>query len=44
MRSGLLSIPLRYMHTGVEVVDTTDVENTGLLLAKYILHKEEAAC
>lgn len=44
MRSGLLSIPLRYMHTGIEVVDTTDVENTGLLLAKYILHKEEAAC
>lgn len=35
-RSGLVSIPLRYMHTGVEVISVSDIENTGLLLAEYI--------
>ena len=34
---GLLSIPLRYMHTPVEIVDMTDVEYTARLLAAYIL-------
>lgn len=34
---GLLSIPLRYMHTPVELIDVTDVENTAKLLALYIL-------
>lgn len=32
----VLSIPLRYMHTSVEVVDMIDVENTGKLLAFFI--------
>lgn len=36
-RCGLLSVPLRYMHTGVEVVSLNDVKNTGELLAQYIL-------
>ena len=36
-RSGLVSIPLRYMHTGVEVISVEDVKNTGRLLAEYIL-------
>ena len=36
-RSGLVSIPLRYMHTGVEVISVGDVKNTGRLLAEYIL-------
>lgn len=36
-KSGLISIPLRYMHTGIEVVSLRDVENTGLLIAKYII-------
>ena len=31
-----VSIPLRYMHTPVEVIDLKDVENTALLLAEYI--------
>lgn len=40
--TGLLSIPLRYMHTPVETVDVADVENTGRLMAAYVL-KEGAA-
>lgn len=31
-----LSIPLRYMHTSVEVIDMIDVKNTGKLLAFLI--------
>ncbi len=34
---GLLSIPLRYMHTGIECVALCDIENTARLLADYIL-------
>ncbi len=34
---GLLSVPLRNMHTPVEVVDIADIENTARLLAQYIL-------
>lgn len=33
--TGLLSIPLRYMHTSVELVDLEDVKLTGLLLAYF---------
>lgn len=36
VRCGMLSIPLRYMHTPVEVVDMEDVENTAQLLAAYV--------
>jgi endoglucanase len=32
---GLVAIPLRYMHTPVEVIDLDDVENTAKLLAGY---------
>lgn len=32
----VLSIPLRYMHTSVEVVDMDDIRNTGKLLAFFI--------
>lgn len=31
-----VSIPLRYMHTPVEVIDLADVEATGQLLAAYL--------
>ncbi len=33
--TGLLSIPLRYMHTSVELVDLEDIKYTGLLLAYF---------
>ena len=35
--TGLVSIPLKYMHTPVEVVSLEDVENTARLLAEYML-------
>lgn len=34
--SGLLSIPLRYMHTPYELVELNDIENTAKLLSLYI--------
>lgn len=34
-RAGTVSIPLRYMHTPVEVIDTRDVELTAQLLAAF---------
>jgi putative aminopeptidase FrvX len=33
--TGLVSIPLRYMHTPVEVVDLADVENVIRLLVAF---------
>ncbi len=35
--TGLVGIPLRYMHTMVESVDTKDVERVGRLLAEFIV-------
>ena len=35
-KASTLSIPLRYMHTPVEIVDLTDVENTARLLAAAV--------
>lgn len=32
----VLSVPLRYMHTSVEVIDMIDIKNTAKLLAFYI--------
>lgn len=32
----VLSVPLRYMHTSVEVIDMVDIENSGKLLAFFI--------
>jgi endoglucanase len=34
--TGLLGIPLRYMHTPVEVVSLKDIERVGRLLAEFI--------
>lgn len=31
-----VSIPLRYMHTPVEVIDLNDIKNTALLLAEFV--------
>jgi endoglucanase len=36
MATGLVSIPLRYMHTPGEVLSLTDVHNTARLLAAFI--------
>lgn len=36
-RSCTVSIPLRYMHTPSEVISLSDVENTGRLLAAWIM-------
>jgi putative aminopeptidase FrvX len=36
VQTELISIPLRYMHTPVEVIDLADVENTAKLIAEYI--------
>lgn len=35
--TGLISIPLRYMHTSVEVVDIDDIKNAGKILANFIV-------
>ncbi|MCM1024601.1 MAG: M20/M25/M40 family metallo-hydrolase [Prevotella sp.] len=40
VKSVTLSIPLKYMHTPVEVISLSDVENTARLIAAYL---EEAA-
>ena len=36
VRTALVSIPQRYMHTPVELVDMRDVENTGRLMAAFV--------
>lgn len=36
IKSSLISIPLKYMHSPVEVIDINDVENTSKLLCAYI--------
>lgn len=36
---GLLSIPLRYMHSPTEVIDQSDVRNTAVLISEYILKR-----
>lgn len=40
IKTALLSIPLRSMHTSVEVIDTVDIDNSAKLLASFILEKE----
>ena len=39
--TGLVSIPLRYMHTMVETVDLNDIERVGRLLAETIAHLDD---
>ena len=34
--TGLLSIPLRYMHTPVEMIQVSDVEQVGALMAAFV--------
>ncbi len=37
IKTGLVSIPLRNMHTDCEIIDLTDIENTASLLESYIM-------
>jgi putative aminopeptidase FrvX len=39
--TGLVAIPLRYMHTMVESLDTTDVERCGRLLGEFICRLDD---
>lgn len=36
--TGLLSIPLKYMHTPVETVKKNDIESCAKLIAEFVLH------
>lgn len=36
VKTGLLSIPERYMHTNIELVDLNDIESTSQLILAYI--------
>ena len=40
VKTALISVPLRYMHTGCEVISVEDLENTAKILAEYLLKKE----
>lgn len=37
IKTGLVSIPLRNMHTGVEIISVDDVESCAQLIAQYVL-------
>lgn len=37
IKTGLVSIPQRNMHTGVEIIDVKDVESSAQLIAEYVL-------
>ena len=40
VRTGLISVPQRNMHTPAEVCDYEDMENIAKLIAAYITDKE----
>lgn len=42
VRTGLLSIPLKFMHTPVEMIQLQDLENTGRLMALFAENIEMA--
>ena len=42
VKTALLSVPLRNMHTAVEVCDLEDIENTARLMAEYIAERSGA--
>ncbi len=41
VKTALISIPLKYMHSVVETLDYKDVKATSRLLKEYMLHKKE---
>ncbi|MEG2988820.1 MAG: hypothetical protein RR807_05400 [Oscillospiraceae bacterium] len=43
--TSVVSLPLKYMHTPIEVIDMADVESVAALLAAFTEHlAEEAQC
>ena len=42
IKTALISVPLRNMHTAVEVCDLEDIENTARLMAEYIIGRSGA--
>ncbi len=40
VKTALLSIPLRYMHTANEIINLEDIEYTAKLIAEFLLKKE----
>ena len=38
---GLISVPLRYMHTPTEVISLRDIENTVSLLTQFIMDLDD---
>jgi len=42
VKTALISVPLRNMHTAVEVCDLEDIENTARLMAEYIIERSGA--
>lgn len=41
VRTGLISIPLKYMHTSVELIDDRDLASAVEILSAYLLRREE---
>ena len=39
IKTSLLSIPEKYMHSPIEIVDTKDVEATADLICEYIMER-----
>ncbi len=44
VKTALISVPLRYMHTPVEVADVTDIENTARLMAAFVKEGGAVVC
>ncbi len=44
VKTALLSVPLRYMHTGIEIINLEDIENTAKVIAEYLLKKGAECC
>lgn len=40
IKTALISVPLRYMHTGCEVISVEDMEDTAKLLAEFLIKKD----
>lgn len=39
VRTAMISLPIKYMHTPIEVAEISDIEAVGRLIAEYILSK-----